>query len=375
MPNLRPDENLRPKESGRSGAAPLDQARPLAHSEGVGRCGIFLALAGLTWGCTGDRYVPLGDLEGAQSAILAYRVPSGLIRGLAIRAGEPVGPIEFDGQPEEVEARLIRYDRTLEELYLPAGALATDPEGRVLPLDGLESRLLWMDGALGWGPSEPVGQPWPEARFSYLEHAPARRRVQLGYVAAGPAEGLDVCLELTAGERCRRTDREGVVELEGLSPADEVLLVARGYGMPPHLYPVRTPDNNDVLSFPVVSNDHFSQILHKVAVTVSSTAGQVVFIVNGPQWSLANAKVALTPAQGQIYYTDDMGYLDPSRDRTSPLGIDGVLNVKPGTVALGVTEPADCRREFNAWEAPLPSQTTLPIRAGHLTWGHAFFCP
>lgn len=332
-------------------------------------------MVGLTWACTADRYVPLGDLEGARSAVLAYRDPAGLIRGLAIRAGESVGPIEFDGQPEEVEARLIRYDRTLEELFLPAGAMTADPEGRALPLDGLESHLLWSEGALAWGPSEAVGQPWPEARFTYPASAPPRRRVQLGYVAAGPAEGLDVCVELSAGERCRRTDRQGVVELEGLAPEAEVLLVTRGYGMPPHLYPVRIPNNEEVLSFPVVSNAHFAQILHKVTLTVSSTAGQVVFIVNGPQWSLSNAKVAIDPRAGQVFYTDGMGYLDPTLDRTSPLGTGGVLNVRPGTLLLGVKEPANCRRELNAWLAPAPEQTTLPIRAGHLTWGHAFFCP
>lgn len=324
--------------------------------------------------CAEERYLPLGDLGDARAIVLAFKDPAGRIQGEAVARGEAVGPLALPGEPEEVEARLIRYSATLEELHLPHGALLGDPEGRPLPLEGYEQHLDWSGEELRWDQGGWVDQPWPEARF-FLPDMPPRQTMVLGYVGAGPAAGLDVCRVGPAGERCRRTDARGAVELEGLVSGEEWLLVARGYGLAPHLFPLRVPAQAESIGFPIIDNAYFSRILERAPNTVSSTTGQIVFLVNGKAGGRSGARVHVDPPTGRVYYADGQGFLDPDRTSTGPLGIGGVLNAASGTVALSVERPSDCEAEMHIWRGPREGAVAVPVRSGHISWGSAFRCP
>jgi hypothetical protein len=217
-------------------------------------------------------------------------------------------------------------------------------------------------------------------------------------VAYPGIEGAKICLAAQPDMGCATTDPRGHFTLKDVLPNAEVVLTIEKDGYIPSLKPIRTTDQDNVVSQPIVmlkSTDLPNGLGFDVDTKDSGIIDFFAMVFPqddpfnpGPLWGV---KVELSP-KPEIHpvYFGERGVLDPaltataSYDGTFGLGnlsSGRFFNVPPGDYTLSFTPPPgyacySLTDPLAAWGFPLPmrSAVRVPVRAGYDTTNVGVHC-
>lgn len=319
----------------------------------------------------GDDSVFLDVPLDANSAVgvLVWKNEPGGIEALVFDSSQSIGPVLLSATDQElIDVRLLYYSKSQLGAELPIGPLRVSEgnNGRFLPPDALERRLIWQDGfEPSWSIAVSVTRPVPEAMFE-LVALEVRLPMTFSYFEDGqPIVDMRICTD--GVEICATTDDTG--SAIATSTSTEMLIRGGVPGSYPHLWPYTKPAQPGSALAIGARRTTIDLFANDIGHPFNEATGTIGYqAIDEDTRPVSGVSATIQPASGIQYFVNTNATASAELSATTSVGSGAFAQVAPGTVTLSFDHPTlSCAPIVLGWPGSAPGTVRAFVRAGHVT--------